>query len=106
MVVTKETITIRKTTASDAVDLAELGARTIRQTYGTAFSSEDIDRHVEENFSVTHLNPELSNPEILYLLAIVNQQPCGYAKLRPTSPPSAITGIRPVEPVRLYLDSQ
>jgi diamine N-acetyltransferase len=104
MVVTKKTITIRKATVANAAVLAELGARTIRQTYGADFSSEDIDRHIEENFSVTHLNAELSNPEIFYLLAIVNQQPCGYAKLRPTSPPSAITGPRPIELVRLYVD--
>lgn len=106
MVMTKEMITIHKATAADAIVLAELGACTIRQTYGEAFSSEDIDRHIEENFSVTHLNAELANPETLYLLATVNQQPCGYAKLRPTSTPCAITGPRPIELVRLYLDSE
>jgi diamine N-acetyltransferase len=106
MVMIKEAITIHKATAADATVLAKLGACTIRQTYGATFSSEDIDRHIEENFSVTHLNAELANPEVLYLLATVNQQPCGYAKLRPTSTPSTITGPQPIELVRLYLDSE
>lgn len=72
---TKEAITIRRAAEDDAVILAELGARTIRQTYGTAFSSEDIDRYTSEAFSVKRLNAELANPEIFYLLATVNQQP-------------------------------
>ena len=103
---TKEAITIRRAAEDDAVVLAELGVRTIRQTYGAAFSSEDIDRHTSEAFSVKQLNTELANPEIFYFLATVNQQPCGYAKLQPTSTPDAITGTRPIELVRLYLNSE
>ncbi|HEY9846680.1 MAG TPA: hypothetical protein V6D03_10840, partial [Candidatus Caenarcaniphilales bacterium] len=94
---TKEAIRIRRAAEDDAVILAELGARTLRQTYGAAFSSEDIDHHTSEAFSIKRLNAELANPEIFYFLAIVNQQPCGYAKLQPTSTPTAIIGTRPIE---------
>ncbi|MDZ4877392.1 MAG: Spermidine/spermine N(1)-acetyltransferase [Chroococcidiopsis cubana SAG 39.79] len=103
---TKEAITICRAAEDDAVVLAELGARTIRQTYGAAFSSEDIDRHISEAFSLKRLNAELANPEIFYLLVTVNQEPCGYTKLQPTSTSEAITGTGPIELVRLYLDSQ
>lgn len=98
-------ITVYRATQADASTLAELGARTILQTYGAAFPRELIDRHNAEAFNTEQIKADLANPEIVYFLTTVNHQGCGYAKLRPTLTPEVITGVRPIELVRLYLDS-
>lgn len=105
MVTGKALIAVRRATQADTSTLAELGARTIRQTYGAAFSREVIDRYNSEAFNTEQIKADLANPEIAYFLATVNHQVCGYAKLQPTPTPDAITGTRPIELVRLYLDS-
>lgn len=106
MITTEETITLHQARVTDAAVIAELGGRTMRQTYGTAFAIKEIDRVAEYRFNLKRLTDELANPEIRYLLATANQQPCGYAKLEPTSTPDAITGMHPIKLVHLYVDSQ
>uniref|UniRef100_A0A832H4E7 N-acetyltransferase n=1 Tax=Oscillatoriales cyanobacterium SpSt-402 TaxID=2282168 RepID=A0A832H4E7_9CYAN len=106
VITTEEAITLHQATTTDAAVLVELGRRTMRQTYGTAFAIEDIDRVAEQRFNLKRLTDELANPEIRYLLVTANQQPCGYAKLEPTSTPDAITGMHPIQLVHLYVDSQ
>ncbi|HIK18526.1 MAG TPA: GNAT family N-acetyltransferase [Leptolyngbyaceae cyanobacterium M33_DOE_097] len=106
MITTEEAITIHRATATDAAVLAELGRRTMRQTYGASFAIKEIDHVAEQRFNLKRLTAELANPQVLYLMATVNQQPCGYAKLEPTSTPDAIPGLHPLELVHLYVDSQ
>ena len=105
MVTSKALTTIRRATQADASILAELGARTIRQTYSAAFSREEIDRYTSEAFNIEWIKADLANPEVVYFLATVNHQVCGYTKLQPSLAPDVITGKHPIELVRLYIDS-
>jgi diamine N-acetyltransferase len=98
-------ITIHRATQADASTLAKLGARTILQTYGADFPRELINRYNAEVFSTEQIKADLANLETVYFLTTVNHQVCGYAKLRPTPDPESITGAKPVELVRFYLDS-
>jgi hypothetical protein len=52
MVTSKALTRIRRATQADASILAELDARTIRQTYSAAFSREEIDRYTSEAFNI------------------------------------------------------
>ena len=105
MATSKVLTTIRRATQADASILAELGARTIRQTYSAAFSRKEIDRYTSEVFNIEWLKADLANPEVVYFLATVNHQVCGYTKLQPSLAPDVITGKHPIELVRLYIDS-
>ena len=105
MVPSKVLTTIRRATQADASILAELGARTIRQTYSAAFSRKEIDRYISEVFNIEWIKADLANSEVVYFLATANHQVCGYAKLQPNLAPDVITGKYPIELVRLYIDS-
>ncbi|MDV2997068.1 MAG: Spermidine/spermine N(1)-acetyltransferase [Chroococcidiopsis sp. SAG 2025] len=102
----KASIAVRRATQADTSTLTELGARTIRQTYGAAFSPEVLDRYNSEALNTEQIKADLANPEIVYFLATVNHQVVGYAKLQTTPTPGAIADTHPIELVRLYLDSR
>ncbi|MHC4474882.1 MAG: GNAT family N-acetyltransferase [Planctomycetota bacterium] len=93
---------IRRAGTDDATVLAKLGAVTFRQSYAGIIPPGELDAYTAEAFSVEKIRSELANPNIIYLLAVVNEDICGYAKLEPTAPPAEVDSPKPVELVRLY----
>jgi ribosomal protein S18 acetylase RimI-like enzyme len=94
--------TIRRAGTDDAAVLAELGAVTFRQSYASIIPAGELDAYTGEAFNVEKVRSELANPDIVYLLAVANEDICGYAKLECTTPPLRITAPDPIELVRLY----
>jgi len=97
-------IRIRKATADDAGLLADLGARTFRETFGLDNTQADMDAYLAGAFSDAIQARELSDPGTIFLIASVEGVAVGYAKLRLGAAPLSITGECPVEIVRFYSD--
>lgn len=95
-------IAIRRADAGDARLLAELGARTFRETFAADNRPEDMDAYVGSAFSVERTAAELSDPRSVWLVAELDGRAAGYAKLYAGRAHEAVEGPRPVELARLY----
>ena len=99
-------VTIRRANSDDATLLAELGAHTFQETFAADNTSEDMIAYVAANFSIAQQAGELAHPASTFLIAEVDGQAAGYAKLHAGEPPKEINGAKPIELVRLYVSSE
>ena len=102
----KVQVTIRRANSDDAKVLAELGARTFEQTFAADNTSEDMAAYLALHFSVAQQTAELAHPVSTFLIAEVDGQAAGYAKLHAGEPPKDIEGAKPIELVRLYVSQE
>jgi len=102
----KVQVTIRRGNSDDANLLAELGARTFQETFAADNTSEDMAAYLALHFSVAQQTAELAHPASTFLIAEIDGQPAGYAKLHAGEPPKDIEGAKPIELVRLYVSQE
>jgi GNAT superfamily N-acetyltransferase len=95
---------IRLANLEDAHLLAELASRTFWEAFGRYNSVEDMSMCVSEYFSRERQATELADPRSTFFLAEVEKGPAGYAKLREGAAPAVVTGSKPVQLHRLYVD--
>jgi ribosomal protein S18 acetylase RimI-like enzyme len=94
---------IRAGAATDATALAELAARTFRETFTADNRQEDIALHIAHAYGTSQQRSELVDPNIATLLVEVDGQMAGYAQLRSGLAPTCVTGEAPVELWRFYI---
>jgi ribosomal protein S18 acetylase RimI-like enzyme len=94
---------IRRAVPADAESLAELAARTFRDTFEADNSPEDMAAHLARSYSPALQLAEIGSPDIITLLAVCGS-PVGFAQLRRGPVPACVTVPRPVELWRLYVD--
>jgi diamine N-acetyltransferase len=94
---------IRAGVATDATALAELAARTFRETFAADNRPEDMALHTSYAYGTSQQQRELADPDIATLLVEVDGQLAGYAQLRWGVPPASVNGEEPVELWRFYI---
>lgn len=97
---------IRYGTTEDAKMLSELGARTFYDTFAKANTPENMDAYLKRSFSPEIQFKELSQPDIIFLIAEFEEIPIGYAQLILNSKDEAIKGTRPLEIRRIYVSQE
>jgi len=97
------TIMIRAGVATDATALAELAARTFRETFAADNRPGDMALHIADAYGASQQQRELVDPQIATLLVEVDGQLAGYAQLRSSVAPACVTGEAPVELWRFYI---
>ena len=98
-------IDIVQATARHASLLAELGARTFRDTFGADNTQADMDQYLASAFSADIQARELADPASVFLVARADDgAAAGYARLRFGESPACVGGLRPVEIARFYVD--
>ncbi len=97
---------IRQATSSNVETLAGLSARTFKSAYETKLPSDDLDSFVASTFSPERIREEMNDPTCKFLLAYEDGKAIGYAMLREINPPAGVTGPRPVELARIYLEDR
>jgi diamine N-acetyltransferase len=97
-----EEICIRQAGSSDNVLLAEFGASTFSDSFAADNRPEDIQAYLVFSFSPEKQAEELADPSSLFLIAEINQQTAGYARLYKGQAPKSVTGRSPIELVRIY----
>src|SRR3982751_825632 len=90
-------ISIRAGEARDAKALAELAARTFRETFAADNRPEDIAAHIASAYGTSQQEKELVDTDIATLLVEVDGQLAGYAQLRSGVPPTCVIGEKPIE---------
>ena len=97
---------IRYATIADAKMLAELGAKTFRDTFARDNTPEDIDAYLEASFSPDIQHRELSEPDVIFLIVEFEGKPIGYAQLVMNSKDQSIKRFRPLEIRRIYASQE
>lgn len=101
-------VAIRTATAADAALLTDLGRRAFSDAFASANTPENFAAYIEEAFSEHKQAAELAQPGSVFLIAELadpntgQAEPVGYARLLAGSSETCITGIRPIELVRIY----
>ncbi|MCB2376234.1 GNAT family N-acetyltransferase [Hymenobacter sp. BT635] len=75
-------ISVAKRTPAVAAQLAELGRQTFHDTFAADNKAEDMAEFLAATFSEEKQLAELNDSQTTFLLAHMQQQPVGYAKLR------------------------
>lgn len=96
-------LSIRRATEDDATLIANLSARTFRDSFGFYNDPEDMQRYITLNFSLDKIETELGDPTSTFLLAHKDGEPIGYAMLRDSKKPDYVKGTKPIELVRIYV---
>jgi diamine N-acetyltransferase len=95
---------IRPGTAADAAALAAFAARTFAETFADANQAADMEAHLARAYGVAPQTAELTDPQMVTLLAEQAGQLVGYAQLRRGTPPPCVTAPDAIELLRFYLD--
>ncbi|MEY4608336.1 MAG: hypothetical protein RL625_553 [Gemmatimonadota bacterium] len=96
---------IRQATTSDAAALAAFGARTFADTFGTFHTPDDLAMHLHEAFGVAQQTAELTDPAMVTLFAEHDGVLAGFTQVYAGEVPDCVTGPRPIEIKRFYIDT-
>jgi hypothetical protein len=99
-------VRVRYGTAADNMLLADLGARTFYDAFATDNTAENMAAYLTTWFSPDKQAAELADPSSVFLIVELESIAVGYARLREGQPPTAITGVRPIEIVRIYVRTE
>ena len=95
---------IRPGTAADAATLAAFAARTFAETFAADNDAADMHAHLARAYGVAQQTAELTDPDIVTLLAEQAERLVAYAQLRRGPPPACVAGPDPFELLRFYVD--
>jgi len=95
-------ILIRTARPEDNELLARLGAQTFSGTFGPDNTAEDMAAYLAQAFGPEKQAAELADPATAFLIAEIEEEAVGYARLREGSAPDCIPAGRPIEIVRFY----
>ena len=99
----RTTLNIRRAQLEDVNLLVELGAQTFAETFTEDNTPEDMAAYSAASFNIEILTAELLDPLSIFLVADVDGNAAGYAKIHSGEPQSGVEGQKPVELVRLYV---
>ena len=97
---------IRYGNISDARMLSELGAKTFYAAFAKDNTQENIKAYIKGSFSSEIQLSELSEPDVIFLIAESESIAIGYAQLIMNSKDEAIKGTRPLEIRRIYASQE
>lgn len=97
------TCTVRRAVPADAELLADLAARTFRDTFAADNRPEDMAAHLARSYGPAQQLAEITSTDVVTLLAVCGE-PVAFAQLRRGTPPTCVTSPRPVELWRFYVD--
>jgi len=95
-------IIIRYATAADAENIARLSRQTFYDTFAAFNTKEDMDKFMNESFSMQKLMNEATVPENIFLAAFIDDELVGYAKLSESKNPMELEDAEAIEIGRIY----
>jgi ribosomal protein S18 acetylase RimI-like enzyme len=99
-------ITIFKAGIEDAATISELGVTTFYETYGAFNTDADMLLYTKEHYRVAKIIEEIMLPDQQYFLALLDNQPAGFAKIRNIKQPELLQETKNIEIERIYVLSQ
>ncbi|OOF59079.1 GNAT family N-acetyltransferase [Rodentibacter myodis] len=99
-------LNIRKLTLNDLNALQHLSKQTFFETFVDTCSDEDMQNYLAESFSLTQLETELKNEEMLFYTAESEDEMVDYLKLNLGTAQTEIQSPSAVEIQRIYVLNQ
>ncbi len=96
------TITIRRATVEDADLLTDLGEKTFLEAFGSRMAASDMRAHMAKTYSVNRAASELVDPRSIFLIASIEGEDGGYARLLADESHECIGDASAIELVRFY----
>jgi diamine N-acetyltransferase len=93
---------IRRTSLDDLCQMSRLSESAFRHAYAWYNTPEDMNRYVRDHFSEEQLRKEFLDLDLLYFIAVENEEIAGYIKLNLRPEEFTDCGNRPLEIARLY----
>jgi len=94
---------IRTADEDDAALIADLSRRTFYETFAAQNTKADMEKFMEEQFSCELLMEQVSEPGNTFLIAFVDDQPAGYARLKESENPAVLGKVNSLEISRIYV---
>jgi len=88
----RTTLNIRRAQLEDVDLLLELGAQTFAETFTEDNTPEDMAAYSAASFNIQSLTAELLDPLSIFLIADVDGNAAGYAKIHSGEPQSGVEG--------------
>lgn len=97
-------IKIRLANAEDAELLAKLGKETFHDAFAgnPLMPQEDLRIYLDTAFTVSNISSELNEPKVIFLVAEIDGEAVGYAKLDCGVTTNGVNGKNPIKLKRLY----
>ena len=95
---------IRPATPADAAAVADLAARTFHDTFVADNKAEDMAAHLKKNYGTAIQAAEIADPSMVTLVMEHEGRLVAYAQLRSGAAPPCVSGERPIEIWRFYVD--
>lgn len=90
----------------DLEPLRDVSIQTFTQAFAAVNSEEDMALYLRQKFSVPVFEKELRDPDVLYFMVCVDQQPAGYLKLNTGAAQTEFRQADSLEVERIYVLSE
>ena len=100
-----EQLMIHKASLEDMATIQETGRQTFFETFAQGNTGEDMDKYLEEHFSVAKITAELNHPESLFFIAREGTEAVGYLKLNTGQAQTELQEQEGMEIERIYVKS-
>jgi ribosomal protein S18 acetylase RimI-like enzyme len=94
---------IRRLTGEDALLLQEIGRKTFAETFSSTNSKENMEKYLEEGFSLAKLQAEINDPNAEFYFAMQDNSIIGYLKLNIGQSQTEIKNDNALEIERIYV---
>lgn len=96
-------LSIRTANKDDAALIADLSRQTFYETFAAQNTKSDMEKFMVEQFSRELLMEQVSEPGNIFLIAFVDDQPAGYARLKDSENPATLGNADALEISRIYV---
>ncbi|MEN2401595.1 GNAT family N-acetyltransferase [Flavobacterium sp. MC2016-06] len=96
-------ITLQKVSLNDINQLQKIGRQTFSETFSEENSEEDMNKYLDENFSVEKLTAEINNKDSEFYFAILDTTVIGYLKLNFGASQTELKDNKALEIERIYV---
>lgn len=96
-------VEIKKIDLSDIKQLQIIGKQTFLEAFSEGNSKENMQRYLEEGFTVDKLTTELTNPDSQFYFAILDKKVIGYLKINFGAAQTELKDPKSLEIERIYV---
>jgi ribosomal protein S18 acetylase RimI-like enzyme len=95
-------ILVRLATEKDAELIADLSRQTFYETFASQNTKENMEKFMSEQFTREKLIREVNEPWLFFFLALIDNEPVGYVKMREGAVPMELIHECSIEIARIY----
>ncbi|MCX7729502.1 MAG: GNAT family N-acetyltransferase, partial [Bacteroidia bacterium] len=100
---TMSKIEIRKVTIKDLDELQKIGRQTFYETFASDNTEENMNKYLDEAFSLTKLMTELSDKNAEFYFAMLDENVIGYLKINFGQSQTELKNDKAIEIERIYV---